>query len=126
MPSKSPQKRLFIERLNQACNTAGIKPLHSGRQVSLADQMGVSQESVRKWLSGESYPSIERLAELSSVLGTSIAFLLGEGSLDQFKANIDRLASKAFDVLVESFPEKDHDELLKVSSRLALQMRKPS
>tara|TARA_R100000935_G_C2831963_1_gene165631 strand:+ start:1436 stop:1702 length:267 start_codon:yes stop_codon:yes gene_type:complete len=88
--------------------------------------MGVSQESVRKWLSGESYPSIERLAELSSVLGTSIAFLLGEESLDQFKANIDRLASKAFDVLVESFPEKDHDELLKVSSRLALQMRKPS
>ena len=46
-------------------------------QVALADFMGVSYQAVSNWERGNSMPDISKLEDLCSVLGISVAELLG-------------------------------------------------
>ncbi len=45
-------------------------------QEELAEQLGVSRQSVSKWESGGSIPSIEKIVELSKIFGVSTDYLL--------------------------------------------------
>lgn len=45
-------------------------------QEELADRLGLSRQAIGKWESGSSMPSIDNLIELSSILQTSVDYLL--------------------------------------------------
>lgn len=128
MPSNARSKSKFVERLNEACDLVGLEPLHKGRQVTLSKKLGVSQQAVRKWFSGESRPSFERISELADVLGTSVAFLMGETSErpepsdETHKATNDRMALRALQILTNHFPDEDIDELFDIAKKLAVGM----
>ncbi len=57
-------KQKFSERLNAVLDRAGAPAKGKGRQLYLAEQFGLSQKGVRKWLEGESIPSYERSLEI--------------------------------------------------------------
>jgi len=126
--SNARSKSKFVERLNEACDLVGLEPLHRGRQVTLSKKLGVSQQAVRKWFSGESRPSFERISELATVLGTSVSFLMGENTEGpqpsdlSAKTTNDRMALRALNILTNHFPDKDMDELFEISKKLAVAM----
>lgn len=62
--------RTFGRRLEAAMSEAGIN------QPQLARLMGVTNQSVSKWVNDESIPKPERLAELARHLNTSVGYLL--------------------------------------------------
>ena len=53
-------------RVRELLETRGIT------RVQLADAMGVSTMAVHKWVSGQAYPSADKLPQLARVLGCSI------------------------------------------------------
>ena len=78
------EKKEFADRLNRALDIANIPPKGKGRQLKLASLLNVSQESVRKWLSGESFPDTNRIFEIANKLNVNIQWLLsGIGKITQ-------------------------------------------
>lgn len=66
----------FARRLTQACDESPLVPEHGrGRQIYIAKKMEVTQEAVRKWLTGESLPRPEKVKELAKVLGVDHLWL---------------------------------------------------
>ncbi len=74
-------KELFAERLNYACELSKtIPPLQKGMQTVIRKHIGVSQETVRKWLNGEAIPRYDKIQKLSSLLECSPQWLaFGDG-----------------------------------------------
>jgi len=72
--------KAFAARFVQSCDDSpAIPPMGRGRQTYIADQMGVSQEAVRKWFTGEAMPKNEKGKKLAELLGVEYAWLmLGE------------------------------------------------
>ena len=62
----------FRNRLRQAMMKKGLT------QVELANLAKVSQNSISKWLNGESIPSIDKAMSLAKALGLSISDLVGD------------------------------------------------
>ncbi len=68
--------REFGERLTLACDENENVPAKGrGRLIYLRRCLGVSHESVRKWLAGESRPKPTRMRELSDLLNVDEAWL---------------------------------------------------
>lgn len=71
----------FARRLDQAADSAGVPPLHSGRlvwtQKALEKVSGesVSLETVRKWFSAESEPRNEKMRMLAEIFKVDVAWL---------------------------------------------------
>ncbi len=63
-------KQLNLDQLNQAMSARGLN------QSALARTMGVSRESVRKWLGGESFPRPDKLLGLAKNLGLTFQQLV--------------------------------------------------
>lgn len=78
----STTKDDFAARLNQACDSAHPPIPHGrGRRAELRrrvarHQLVVSGESVRKWLSGESIPSMDNLRHVAVALSCDADWLL--------------------------------------------------
>jgi len=71
----------FADRLNRALKGAGI-PDDRSRRSRLAQEFGVSRESVRKWLVGESIPDTKRIEEIAKYCGARGEWLLtGQGPM---------------------------------------------
>ena len=70
----------FKDRLEQACKQAGVVPeKNKGQQIYLAQQVGVSQEAVRKWFAGLSTPRASVMRKLAAALSVDYFWLaLGE------------------------------------------------
>ncbi len=49
-------------------------------QESLAARMGLSQQAIAKWETGEAMPRADKLPELARTLGRTIDELFGEGA----------------------------------------------
>ena len=62
------------ERILQSRKALGLS------QEQLAEQVGVSRQSISKWETGQSMPELEKLAALSQVFGVSTDELLGNPS----------------------------------------------
>ena len=83
----------FKDRLRQACDDSAIIPEYGkGRQVAVAKRLGVTQEAVRKWFSGEAVPKSDKMRELADYLEVDEGWLaLGlrpeMGRDDRRKAN---------------------------------------
>lgn len=66
----------FYTRLHQACSeNPDIPEYGKGRQTYISQQMGVSQEAVRKWFAGESKPKSAMGRKLAQLLGVDYVWL---------------------------------------------------
>ena len=62
----------FKKRLHLKMKQKGLT------QVELAKLANVSQNSISKWLNGESVPSIDKALSLAKALGISVSELIGD------------------------------------------------
>lgn len=93
----------FKTRLKQACADSPYIPEYGkGEQTVIAKRLGVSQEAVRKWFSGESEPRGKRLSALADFLNVEESWLsLGvKSSIDKAKqGSLERVAKGAVHML---------------------------
>jgi transcriptional regulator with XRE-family HTH domain len=77
LPTKKAVKTYagFADRLQQACDEAGY-PAGRNRVSTVAARFGVSSESARQWLNGQSMPEMTRLAEMADELECSLDWLV--------------------------------------------------
>ena len=61
---------MFPERLKQLRKEKGLK------QVTLAESLGVSKGTVAMWETGKREPSLEKVGEISDLLGVSTDYLI--------------------------------------------------
>lgn len=107
----------FAQRLVQACNEAGIPG--RGRQTLIAKKLNVSQQAVRKWLDGLSYPEMPRAVELANLLEVNVNWLLqGSGPMRGERINPNALA------LVEAIVNLPQQERAHVASYLGFEFHK--
>ena len=69
---------------------ARIEAIRKEKKLSrpkLAEMMNVAPNSVWRWESGEREPEVETLRKLASVLGVSVAYLMGEGEHPRVNTN---------------------------------------
>lgn len=66
----------FASRLSEACDGVSIVPKERGRARYIAKLMQVSSESARKWLAGESLPSMAHAVQLAFHLDVYVEWLL--------------------------------------------------
>ncbi|CAH8235465.1 LexA family protein [Vibrio aestuarianus] len=71
------KEKTFADRLNIACNKAGI-PMR-GRAGYIQDRLSkkVSLVAIRKWLVDEAVPDTKRIPELAAIVGSTVEELLG-------------------------------------------------
>jgi transcriptional regulator with XRE-family HTH domain len=68
----------FAARLNEVCDDMKL-PLH-GRQTLLAKKFGVTQGATKKWLTGEGYPTMDKLIAICEWSDVNINWLtMGRG-----------------------------------------------
>lgn len=71
----------FAARLNTALDHAKV-PEGRGRRVYLSKLVGKTGEAARKWLAGETLPTMATAADLAEKLGVNVVWLLtGNGSM---------------------------------------------
>ena len=76
------EKQSFSERMNLVADILGIPPKGKNRQKLLGKVFHVSQESARKWLSGEGYPKTEQSIEIVKRANVSYEwFMTGRGAM---------------------------------------------
>jgi transcriptional regulator with XRE-family HTH domain len=76
------EKIEFAARMNQVADLLGIPPKGKNRQKLLGKKFGVSQESARRWLSGEAYPKTGQAIEIAKRATVSFEWLMtGRGSI---------------------------------------------
>ena len=56
-------------------------------QEALAEQLGVSRQSISKWENGDAVPEIGKLRLLAKVFGVTIDWLLSEDELEEISVN---------------------------------------
>ncbi|MFQ8581487.1 MAG: helix-turn-helix domain-containing protein [Holdemania massiliensis] len=64
----------FAQKLQKKRKDAGFS------QEQLAFELNVSRQAVSKWESGQGYPEVEKLIQLSELLGVSLDELMKETS----------------------------------------------
>lgn len=80
----------FVARLNEALNGIEDFPRARGRRIALAKMMGMSGESARKWLTGETLPSMDNARQFAAKAGVQVDWLLtGRGFKDPFQPSAD-------------------------------------
>lgn len=74
----SNEKQAFAERMNQVADLLNIPD--KGRQTHLGKRFKVSQESARKWLQGEGFPSTDKCIEIAKAANVRFEwFMTGRG-----------------------------------------------
>jgi transcriptional regulator with XRE-family HTH domain len=66
----------FVARLNEALDGIKDVPRARGRRIALAKMMGMSGESARKWLAGETLPSMDNARQFAAKAGVQVDWLL--------------------------------------------------
>ncbi len=80
-----------------------LTALRKGRELTqeqLAEQLGVSRQSVSKWESGQVVPEVEKIVELSRVFDVSIDYLLKPSELDALSVKTQMLEEQQKRMLV--------------------------
>ncbi|MCC4862138.1 S24 family peptidase [Vibrio splendidus] len=83
------RQQLFTDRLNKACDLAGIPK--RGRATYLQSRLPfkISLVGVRKWLVGESIPNTKKLADIAGLLGTTVESLLDSNDIEMLNSERD-------------------------------------
>ena len=70
-------------------------------QEQLAEQVGVSRQSISKWETGQSAPELEKIVELSRVFGISTDELLGITSQKQNSLSTAHPVNDYVDIIID-------------------------
>lgn len=106
--STSTVKTAFASRLKELCDEEGL-PEH-GRQTALAKRFDVSQQAVKKWLSGESLPELEKLILLANWARVNVSWLAqGVGPK---RANIVDTKALVLSEAIEGLPYDSKQQVL--------------
>lgn len=97
-------------------------------QEQLAEQLGISRQSVSKWESGTSVPDLDKIIRMSEIFGVSTDYLLKEGmeeqsaTFDQESVQADNYREDTMNMRCVSMDEAEvYLDLVKnVSKRIAL------
>lgn len=68
-------KIAFATRLNHALDLNQVPPKGKGRQLTVAKMFGVSQKGASKWLEGQAYPDLQKIAVIANRLNVNIEWL---------------------------------------------------
>ena len=88
----SVTKMQFSEKLSQLRRKAGLS------QEQLADQLGVTRQSVSKWESGTAVPELGKLIALSELFEVSVDYLVKDWVEEEASANAERLEETVADL----------------------------
>lgn len=85
------EKKAFAERLNRVADKLGIPEKGRNRQELFGKRFGVSQESARKWLEGESMPQLERCIQIATAACVSFEWMMtGRGESNLLESSADK------------------------------------
>lgn len=75
------EKELFAGRFNEALDDKNFPPKGKNRQRIVGQRYGASQQAARRWLEGESVPSLERCIVMAKDLDVRFEwFMTGRGN----------------------------------------------
>lgn len=74
-------------------------------QEQLAEKLNVSRQSISKWESGESLPDVDRLPELSKIVGVTTDYLLMPSEVDELAIR-SKIIEKKHEHLQAEFQKK--------------------
>lgn len=84
-------------------NIAHFRKLCGYTQEQLAEQLGVTGQSVSKWENGITNPDVSILPQLSKILGVDINALFSESYTEPRQIHFDELPNLAYDEVVGLF-----------------------
>lgn len=95
-PRKTATLAAFSKRFNKLLDDRGFSPLEFGRSPEVARRYRVSTNAAKKWLTGDSWPSPDKLAEIVGDLDSTFDWLVrGIGPRTMDRETIDKsLAEK--------------------------------
>lgn len=111
---KANEKNEFAERMNKVADMLGVPPKGANRQQIFGKLFGVSQESARKWLSGESFPQTEKCIEIAKKAKVSIEWLLTGRGVVMY----DNTPEAKVLLAMEYMDEKTKYQVVKISDSL--------
>jgi len=92
----------FKDRLRQACaDNADIPLFNKGQQTFIAQNVGVSQEAVRKWFNGESKPKAAAAKKLAKLIKVNYLWLTMGSSFGELES--EKKAAHRQDAAVYGF-----------------------
>ncbi len=92
----------FKDRFAKAClDNPDIPPFNRGQQTFLAQNVGVSQEAVRKWFYGESKPKPPTAKKLAKLLGVDYLWLMM--GTEHGEIEVKKVAAQRQDAAVYAF-----------------------
>lgn len=103
-------------------NIAELRKNLDMTQAELAEKMNVSIQAVSKWENDISYPDIERIGQLASILNTCVERIISGNdffSLTELK-NSDNLAKRLLIISVNVIAEHPFDIKLRIPAELIL------
>lgn len=69
-------------------------------QEQLANQIGVSRQSISKWESGDSVPEIEKIVMISKIFNVTTDFLLKPSEVDELSLRTEMIEKKQNELLI--------------------------
>lgn len=111
----SNEKRDFAQRMNKVADMLGIPPKGSNRQELLGRVFGVSQESARKWLSGESIPQVSKCIEIAKRAGVGFEWLMTGRGIAVYEHSPEARVYQA----MQKMDEATKYQVVKISDTLA-------
>lgn len=93
--------------MNLADNLKKIRKEHNLSQEQLAEQLGVSRQSVSKWESGSAYPEMDKMLQLCQIFNLNIDELLNQDIKEvnnnkQSKNNINKFIDDFLDYITKT------------------------
>ena len=69
-----------MDKQSMGARIAKLRRTNGMTQLSLAEQLSVSDKTISKWENGQGYPDITQLPAIAALFGVSIDFLMRGGS----------------------------------------------
>ena len=93
--------------MNFSDNLKKIRKEHNLSQEQIAEQLGVSRQSVSKWESGQAYPEMDKMLQLCRLFNLNIDELLNQdikevNNTKQAKNNINKFIDDFLDYITKT------------------------
>ena len=109
------EKLEFAKRMNKVADWLGIPPKGNNRQSALGKIFGVSQESARKWLEGESLPQTQKCIEIAKRAKVSFDWLMTGRGVGFYENTPEAQVYKA----MQNMDEATKYQVVKISNSLS-------
>ncbi|MDP4267604.1 MAG: helix-turn-helix transcriptional regulator [Bacteroidota bacterium] len=82
-------------------------------QVELAEQVGITRDSIGKYERNDIVPTIEKAKKMADLLGVSLDYLVDEKEISPIETILDK--DMIFRIKqINKLPEKDRDKILSI------------